>query len=93
MEITVKFFANFREATGKGKITVSEVSSVRELLDKLVGEFGRKLYDLLYESSTGKLRETVNILVNGNAINLLGGLNTKLEDGDTVAIFPPISGG
>jgi MoaD family protein len=92
MEVTVKFFANFREVTGKGKIIISGVSNIGQLLDELVKEFGQELSDLLYESS-GKLRDSVNILINGSAIGFMGGINAELKDGDTVAIFPPISGG
>jgi len=51
------------------------------------------MVDQLYESGSKKLRETVNVLVNGRGINLLSGLDTKLKDGDVVAIFPPVSGG
>jgi molybdopterin synthase sulfur carrier subunit len=93
MEVTVKFFANFREVTGKGKITITEVSNIRQLLNELVKEFGQELSDLLYESSSGKLRDNVNILVNGRAIGFMGGIDAELKDGDTIAIFPPISGG
>jgi MoaD family protein len=93
MGVTVKFFANFREATGEDRVTLSGISNVAELLDELVKRFGSGLSDLLYESQGGKLRDSVNILVNGKGIAFLGGLNAKLSDGDVVAIFPPISGG
>ncbi|MHA1648787.1 MAG: MoaD/ThiS family protein [Candidatus Helarchaeota archaeon] len=33
------------------------------------------------------------MLVNGRNINFLDGRNTKLKDGDVVAISPPIAGG
>ncbi|MDI6892933.1 MAG: MoaD/ThiS family protein [Actinomycetota bacterium] len=93
MMVTVKFFANFREVTGQAQVTMPNVSSVRGLLDELVREFGQRLSDLLYDPQTGELRDTVIILVNGRAITLMEGLGTWLEDGDTVAIFPPVSGG
>lgn len=92
MEVTVKFFATYREVTGEGQISVSDVSTVKELLDRLVVEFGEKMSNMLFESQ-GKLRDSVNVLVNGRAIVFLDGLETKLNRGDSVAIFPPISGG
>lgn len=93
MGITVKFFANFREAVGQGQVEVAAVGDVAALLDELVRRFGEKITGQLYESGSKKLRETVNVLVNGHGINLLSGIDTKLKDGDVVAIFPPVSGG
>ncbi|MDH5419483.1 MAG: MoaD/ThiS family protein, partial [Candidatus Bathyarchaeota archaeon] len=33
------------------------------------------------------------ILINGRGIKALQGFETKLKEGDTVAIFPPVGGG
>jgi len=89
----VKFFANFREAVGKEQESVEAVKDVAALLDELVSRFGKRLVEQLYEPGARRLRETVHILINGRAINLLEGLNTPLKDGDVIAIFPPVSGG
>ena len=89
----MKFFANFREAVGQERVEVAAVGDVAALLDELVRRFGEKITGQLYESGSKKLRETVNVLVNGHGINLLSGIDTKLKDGDVVAIFPPVSGG
>lgn len=93
MAVTVKFFANFREAAGREQERVEGVADVASLIDELVRRFGKKLVEQLYERGTRRLRETVHILVNGRGINLLEGLNTHLKDGDVIAIFPPVSGG
>jgi len=91
--ITVKFFANFREAVGQERVEIAVVKDVAALLGELVRRFGKRVAEQLYEPGSKKLRETVNVLVNGHGINLLSGINTKLKDGDVVAIFPPVSGG
>ena len=93
MAVTVKFFASFREATGKKQESVEGVKNVAFLLDELVHRFGAKLTEHLYHSSTRELRKTINILVNGRGLNLPHELDTPLKDGDVVAIFPPVSGG
>ncbi len=93
MSITVKFFFNFREAAGRKQTTVESAENVRELLDKLADEFSENLAGQLYQPGGKKLRETVNILLNGNGVNISKGLGTPLKNGDTVAIFPPVSGG
>ncbi|MGC8817199.1 MAG: ubiquitin-like small modifier protein 1 [Candidatus Hadarchaeum sp.] len=90
MAVTVKFFANFREAAGVESALV-EAADVYSLLKALVAKFGERLSKLLFEGE--KLRETACIIVNGKSINLSEGLRTKLKDGDVVAIFPPVSGG
>ena len=91
--VTVKFFASFREAVGREQVEVTAVMDVAALLDELVQRFGERMTEQIYKSGSKKLRETVNILVNGRSINLLSGLDTKLKDGDVMAIFPPVSGG
>jgi molybdopterin synthase sulfur carrier subunit len=93
MAVVVKFFASFREATGKGQESIEEVKNVASLLDELVRRFGEKLAEHLYHSDTREIRKTVNILVNGRSLDLPHELDTLLKDGDIVAIFPPVSGG
>ncbi len=93
MAVIVKFFANFREITGKEQESVKGVGNISSLLDELVRRFGDKLAKQLYSPGARELLETVNILVNGKGISFLRGLNTSLKDGDVVAIFPPVSGG
>jgi MoaD family protein len=93
MAVVVRFFASFREATGKGQESVDGAKNVASLLDELVKRFGEKLTEHLYHSGTRELRKTVNILVNGRGLNLPHELDTPLKDGDIVAIFPPVSGG
>jgi len=91
MAITIKLFANFREAASRDIVEI-DATNVDALLDKLVEICGTGLAKQLYDKN-GKLRDIVHILVNGRGINLLDRLKTKLKDGDTVAIFPPVSGG
>lgn len=85
--VKVKLFANFREVTGVKEIELQS-STVDEVLDLLVKKYP-KLKDLFYEGS--KLRDYVNIMVNGR--NIRGNTRYRLSEGDIVAIFPPVSGG
>ena len=87
-KVRVKLFANFREAAEKE--VELEAAKLDDLIQILVERY-EKLKDLMFED--GKLRDYVHIMVNGRHVNHLEGLETRLKDGDVVAIFPPVSGG
>lgn len=92
MGVRVRFFANFREIVGYQETTIS-VTSVRELLKKLLDrheELGEKIFD---DKEDFKLNDSVNVMVNGRKIGLLDGIDTELKDEDIIAIFPPVAGG
>ena len=89
-EVTVKLFAHFRESAGNTKEVIIPARTVGELIDELICRFEGLKGQI---SKDGKLRPYVNIMVNGVNIADLNGIDTKLDDGCEVAIFPPVSGG
>lgn len=92
MGVKVKFYENLREILGKKEIEES-AESVGELLEKLA-EKSESLREELFVNDEGKeLKNYVGLLVNGRGIESLEGLDTELEDGDTVSIIRPIAGG
>lgn len=92
MKIKVRFFAPFRELFGanESEIELRSATDVRELLNHLCNSSERreKIFDQF-----GELRPYVMILKNGQPIQTLDGFQTKLGEGDEIAIFPPVSGG
>lgn len=92
MAVEVKFFASFREIVGKKKIS-TEARNVNELVDFIGREFEELGEEMFSDTESRELKDYVNIMVNGRRIDTLEGLKTELEDEDTVAIFPPVSGG
>ena len=66
-------------------------STIGDLLAHLSARYPG-LGDALF-TPTGEIRAYVNILKNGRNVHFSGGLETPLEDGDTVALFPPAAGG
>jgi molybdopterin synthase sulfur carrier subunit len=91
METEMRFFANFRATVGQKTLRreFDDVSTVGELAQTLSEEYPEmELFD-----GDGSLREFIRIMKNGQDITHIDGLETELEDGDTVSIFPPVAGG
>jgi molybdopterin synthase sulfur carrier subunit len=91
---TVKalFFGRLRQVfkTAEAEITLNDDPSIRALLNRVCSspERHQKIFDEL-----GVIRPELTILRNGRNICLLDGIETRLEEGDQVAIFPPVYGG
>lgn len=92
MELELRFFATFREAAG-GKIVEAEFTdgaSVGDVLRELEDEYERMTGRLIVD---GDLAPQINVLKNGREVLHLDGLETTLEDGDRLSVFPPVAGG
>jgi molybdopterin synthase sulfur carrier subunit len=73
------------------RVDLPKGATIRSLLGELTGRY-EGLSDLLF-AAPGNLRDFVNILRNGRNVEFLGRLDTPLDDGDVIALFPPIAGG
>ena len=94
MKIQVKFFTTLREVTGKKEEEVesSDTVTIKELLTRLSKKYGTEFTDYIYDKK-GNVRTYIQVLINGRDIDVFQGLETKLKEGDTIAIFPPVGGG
>jgi MoaD family protein len=66
-------------------------ATIRTLLAELTGKY-EGLGELMF-AAPGTLRDFVNILKNGRNVHFLARLDTPLDDGDVIALFPPVAGG
>lgn len=88
----IKFFAHIRNYTGVKETEINRCATVRELMDELCVKHGKKFEKLIY-TDEHLLSDEIIILVNGRNIVHLESLNTPLEQGDEVSIFPVVAGG
>ena len=90
--IEIKFLTRFLEITGERKTQIDDVDNVSGLMDILLQKYGAKFKDLLRDNK-GNLRDYLKIMINGEDIRDLDGLDTPLKDGDQVVMFQTIAGG
>lgn len=96
MKVKIRAFLTMKEAMG-GLSSLEldiENGTIFSVLEDLGRKFGEKFDNQVFEPGMRELSGHVLVLVNGrNCSNLPDGLNSELEDGDELAIFPPIAGG
>jgi molybdopterin synthase sulfur carrier subunit len=78
---------------GETELSVSEGSTLEQLITTLINRFGDELAFQLYEPNSKNLRSYIRLMVNGRDIAFLEGMETVLRNGDEVLILPPVSGG
>jgi len=68
-------------------------ASLSDLLNKLAGVHGAAFRKDVYEPGLNDVKTGFSVTVNGVFIGQLGGLDTKLADGDNVMLMSLVTGG
>ena len=90
MAIEVRIPTILRNLTGGAKAVDGEGATLSELitnLDKNYPGIGERLVE------NGQLRRFINVYLNDEDVRFLGGLDTPVNDGDTVTVLPAVAGG
>lgn len=92
MELELRFFANFRSAVGQKTVyrEFPDGSTVGDVLRGIEDEWPELAGDILED---GDIRPQLSVLKNGREVVHLQGTATPIEDGDSLAVFPPVAGG
>jgi molybdopterin synthase sulfur carrier subunit len=87
-----RLFATLSEAADTDRIPVEDADTVGEALDALVATHPDLEAEILDDD--GSLQEHIRLLHDGSDPFRAGeGLSTPVEEGDELALFPPVSGG
>ena len=91
MKLTLRFFASFREVVGRKTLVqeYEDVSTVGDVIEMLTAAYP----DLDLYDEDGSLREYVTVMRDGRDVIHIDGLDTGLEGGETLSLFPPVAGG
>ena len=95
MQIQVKGYLTYRELVGTRNVEISAQPAtlwdcLQVLEDEIGGDFRAKVLDV----QCGGLQAHIALLLNGQHYrHLPEGLDTLVQEGDRLAIFPPIAGG
>ena len=93
MKITFRTFATFREVIGAGEtaLILPPGATVGRLLENLcTAHPGLRAHVF---DGAGQIKPYILILKNGRSVMSLQQLDTVINEGDVVALFPPVAGG
>jgi MoaD family protein len=97
LQVSVRFFTSLREIVDKKeealKFSEGERVTVDVVLKTLAQRYGKRFVEYVYDRKTKDVRGFLQFLVNGKSATTIKGLETELEDGDVLAILPPVGGG
>lgn len=92
-KVIIKFFATIKDELGVKELELDCDGTLKDLLEKAEAMIGEKFNELIYDKQRRSFRSDLIVLVNGRGLEYLEGMETKLNEGDVVAVFPQIAGG
>ncbi len=95
MRVALHTILGIKEVVGQRltEIELPQGATVEALLTYMRERWGEGLSARLFHPDSGAVLPYVRIMVNGQAIEFLKGMETPLTEGDEVLMLPPVSGG
>lgn len=96
MKIRFKGYLTLKQTMGDEPELMTHMGdwTIRRLLAELSVQFGMEFRKMVFDLETGEISSHIRVLVNGrHYAHIPDRLETRLKDGDDIAIFPPIAGG
>lgn len=91
MSVEVKIPTVLRKHTDGEPSVAATGSTIRELIEDVAGRFPEFREKVL--SDEGELHRFINVYCNDEDVRYLQGMDTAVQDGDTVSILPAVAGG
>lgn len=92
MTVKIRFFARFRELLGTDIVTDVAPGTMFTSLITTVARKNPAGYAAIFDEN-GTFHEFVILMKNGKRIEIADAAKTPVEDGDEIAVFPPVAGG
>ncbi|MFH0914130.1 MAG: MoaD family protein [Chloroflexota bacterium] len=95
IQVEVSFGAGLADTLGSSNTTLElsqEGATFAELLSLLMDKLPA-FKEIAVDPATQRVGDQIVIMVNGRLLDLVGGLQAGLKDGDQVQIFPFLAGG
>ena len=71
---------------------VEKGATLRTLFKRLTDRYP-KFRELVYDPGNGELTGLVSVIFNNRVLELAGGLDAEIQDGDSVVLLPAYAGG
>jgi sulfur-carrier protein len=91
VSVEVKIPTVLRKHTNNEPVVDANGATIRELIEDIASRFPEFREKVV--SDDGNLHRFINVYANDEDVRYLDGLETKVADGDTVAILPAVAGG